>query len=138
MPTQWHFTTSPGKSRVRCTGFRSALFRISSGLAWLGVWYGTRLHLALYRPDSRSVSDSYSGRLVSKLSSARLGHRLSSYLCSVPDSIRLKTPLSARLGSAQIGLNSVRFVSVLEALLGSTRSWALLARSLAWHGSGPG
>ena len=42
---------------------------------------------------------------------------------------------SARLGSAQIGLNSVRFGSVLEASLGSTRSWAVLARSLARHGS---
>ena len=58
------------------------------------------------------ASDSYSGRLGSKLSSARL----SSCLGSVPDSTWLKTPLSARLGSAQIGLNAVRFGSVLEAL----------------------
>ena len=73
------------------------------------------------RPDSRSVSDSYSGRLGSKLSSTRL----SSCLGSVPDSTWLKTQLSGRFGSAQIGLNSGRFGSVLEALLGSTRSWAV-------------
>ena len=37
------------KNALLCgpAGLRSALFRISSGLAWLGVWYGARLHLAL-------------------------------------------------------------------------------------------
>ena len=85
-----------------------------AGLAWSLVWGPASLDS---RSNSRSVSDSYSGQLGSKLSSARL----SSCLRSVPDSTWLKTPLSARLGYAQIGLNSVRFGSVLEALLGSTK-----------------
>ena len=98
------------------------------GLARSLVWGSASLGS---RADSRSVSDSYSERLGSELSSARL----SSCLGLVPDSTWLKTPLSARLGSAQIGLNSVRFGSVLDALLGTTRSWAVLVRSLARHGS---
>ena len=76
-----------------------------AGLALGLVWGSTSLGS---RPDSRSVSDSFRAGLARS---------------------------SARLGSAQIGLNSVRFGSVLEALLGSTRSWAVLARSLARHGS---
>ena len=102
---------SNGKT-LRCAGLRSALFKISSGLAWLGVWYGTRLHLALYRPDSRSVSDSYSGRLVSKLSS-KLG-----FIGSKP----CLAWIEARLGSAQasdrLGLDS-RLGTRLGARFGS-------------------
>ena len=67
---------------------------LALGLVWGSASLGSR-------PDSRPVSDSYSGRLLARS--------------------------SARLGSAQIGLNSVQFGSVLEALLGSTRSWAVLA-----------
>ena len=66
-----------------------------AGLARSLVWGSASLGS---RPDSRSVSDSYSGRLGSKLNSARL----SSCLGSIPDSTWLKTPLSARLGSAHL------------------------------------
>ena len=91
----------------------SARFCSGSALGWPGSEFGRGSASLGSRSDSRSVRDSYSGRLGSKVSSARL----SSCLRSVPDSTWLKTPLSARLGSAQIGLNSVPFGSVLEVLL---------------------
>ena len=102
------------------------------------LWAGLALGLVCGSASPGSRPDSPSERLLFGPAwlEAQLGSaRLRSSLGSVPDSTWLKTPLSARLGSAQIGLNSVRFGSVLEALLGSTRSWAVLARSLARHGS---
>ena len=74
-----------------------------AGLARSLVWGSASLGS---RPDSHLETDSYSGRLGLKLSSARLSSCLG-WLGTI--STWLKTPLSVRLGSTQIGLNSVQF-----------------------------
>ena len=97
-----------------------------AGLARSLVWGSASLGS---RPDSRLEILAGLARSTARLGSVRV------LAGSVPDSTWLKTPLSARLGSTQIGLNSVQFGSVLKVLLGSIRSWAVFARSLARHGS---
>ena len=120
-------------------GLRSALFRISSG--WLDSEFGSGSASLGSRPDSRSVS----GLLFGPAGLEAQLARLSSCLGWVSDSTWLKTPLSARLGSAQIGLNSFglgRYSRLCSARLEAGLYWleALLgmARRSVWLGSSIG
>ena len=84
-----------------CAGLRSA-FRISSGLTWLGVWYGARLHLALGLTHAQWATLIRAGL-------ARSSVRLSSVSVLARNPTRLGSRLHSRLGSARLRSGSIRF-----------------------------
>ena len=97
---------------------------VSSGLAWLRVWYGARLHLALGLAHAQWATLIRAGW-------ARSSARLSSVRVLAWYPTRLGSRLHSRLGSARLRSGSIRSVWV------GTRGFARLDSKLGCIGSKP-
>ena len=84
-----------------CAGLRSALFRTSSEMAWLGVWYGARLHLTLGLTHAQWAT-------LIRASLAQSSARLGSVCVFALFPTRLGSRLYSRLGSARLRSGSIR------------------------------